>query len=138
MTDNQTPDSLGGFDMNAILQQAQQMQEQMMSAQQELADATVDGSVGDGLVTVTVNGTGELVAVKIRKDSFDPADTEDLEDLIVAAYRDAKAKAEGLAAEKLGPLAGGLGGLGGLGEAPGGLGGGPEQIDPGTGRQLGF
>ena len=40
-------------------------------------------------MTVTVNGTGELVGVKIRKDSFDPADTEDLEDLIVAAYRDA-------------------------------------------------
>jgi len=69
--------------------------------------------VGDGLVTVTVNGTGELVAVKIRKDSFDPAEPEDLEDLIVAAFRDAKAQAEALAQQKLGPLAGGLGGLGG-------------------------
>jgi nucleoid-associated protein EbfC len=64
--------------------------------------------------------------VKIRRDSFDPADTEDLEDLIVAAYRDGKAKAEALAAEKLGPLAGGLGGLGG-----------PED-GPGPGPQLGF
>jgi nucleoid-associated protein EbfC len=97
------------------------MQEQMMSAQQELADATVDGTVGDGLVTVTVNGTGELVAVKIRKDSFDPADTEDLEDLIVAAYRDAKTKADALASDTLGPLAGGLGGPGDdQGGAPGG------------------
>jgi DNA-binding YbaB/EbfC family protein len=140
MTDNVTPEGFGGFDMNALLQQAQQMQEQMMSAQQELADATVDGSVADGLVTVTVNGTGELVGVKIRKDSFDPSDTEDLEDLIVAAYRDGKAKAEAMAAEKLGPLTGALGG--GLGEGPaglgGGLGGGAEGIDPGTGRQLGF
>ena len=133
MTENQDPGGFGGFDMNALLQQAQQMQEQMMSAQQELADATVEGSVADGLVTVTVNGTGELVGVKIRKDSFDPSETEDLEDLIVAAYRDGKAKAEALAAEKLGPMTGALGGLGE------GLGGGPDSsIDPGTGRQLGF
>ena len=53
--------------------------------------------------------TGELVGVSIKKGSFDPEDTEDLEDLIVAAYRDAKAQADALASEKLGPLAGGLG-----------------------------
>ena len=126
MTENQDPGGFGGFDMNALLQQAQQMQEQMMTAQQELADAVVDGSVADGLVTVSVNGTGELVGVKIRKDSFDPSETEDLEDLIIAAYRDAKAKAEALAAEKLGPLAGGLGGLGGA------------EGDAGPGHRLGF
>ena len=102
----------GGFDMNALLQQAQAMQERMMAAQQELAETEVEGTVSDGLVTVTVNGTGELVKVKIRRDSFDPSDTEDLEDLIVAAYRDAKARADALAAEKMGPLAGGLPGLG--------------------------
>jgi DNA-binding YbaB/EbfC family protein len=100
----------GGFDMNALLQQAQQMQQQMVSAQEEIAGATVEGTVGDGLVTVTVTGLGELVGVKIRKGSFDPEETEDLEDLIVAAYRDAKSKADELAREKLGPLAGGLGG----------------------------
>jgi DNA-binding YbaB/EbfC family protein len=102
----------GGFDMNALLQQAQQMQEQMMSAQEELAQTEVTGTVGDGLVTVTVTGSGELVGVKIRANSFDPADTEDLEDLIVAAFRDAKAQADAMAAQKLGPLAGGLGGSG--------------------------
>lgn len=133
MTENQNPFGDGGFDMNALLQQAQQMQEQMMSAQQELTEATVDGTVGDGLVTVTVNGTGELVAVKIRKDSFDPSDTEDLEDLIVAAYRDGKTKAEALAADKLGPLAGGLGGLGGPGGPQGDAGPGAS-----SGPQLGF
>jgi len=110
MTENQNPFGDGGFDLNALLQQAQQMQEQMVSAQQELADTTVDGTVGDGLVSVTVNGTGELVGVKIRKDSFDPAEPEDLEDLIVAAYRDAAARAQELASQKLGPLTGGLGG----------------------------
>ena len=113
MTENQNPFGEGGFDLNSLLQQAQQMQEQMVSAQQELAATTVDGTVGDGLVTVTVNGTGELVGVKIRKDSFDPAEPEDLEDLIVAAFRDAKTKAEALAQQTLGPLAGGLGDLGG-------------------------
>jgi DNA-binding YbaB/EbfC family protein len=126
MTENQNPFGDGGFDMNALLQQAQQMQEQMMAAQQQLADTVVDGTVGDGLVTVTVNGTGELVGVQIRKDSFDPADTEDLEDLIVAAYRDAKTKVEALAAETLGPLAGGLPGMG------------AAEGDAGPGHQLGF
>lgn len=116
----------GGFDMSALLQQAQQMQQQMMSAQAELAEATVEGTVADGLVTVTVTGTGEMTGVKIRSGSFDPDDTEDLEDLIVAAYRDARAKADQMAAQALGPLAGGLGGLaGGAGE-------------PGPGPQLGF
>jgi DNA-binding YbaB/EbfC family protein len=135
MTENQDP-GFGGFDMNALLQQAQQMQEQMLTAQQELADAVVEGSVADGMVTVSVNGTGELVGVKIRKDSFDPSETEDLEDLIVAAYRDGKTKAEALATEKLAPMTGALGGMGGLGgDAGTGL---PGGTDPGTGRQLGF
>ena len=108
----------GGFDMNALLQQAQAMQEQMVAASEELGRMEVDGTVGDGLVTVTVNGTGEMVRVQIRKGSFDPDETEDLEDLIVAAYRDARAKADAAAAEKLGPLAGGLGG--GMPGLPGG------------------
>lgn len=120
----QNPFGEGGFDMNALLEQAQQMQQQMMDAQAQLADATVTGTVGDGLVAVTLNGTGELVGVSIKKGSFDPEDTEDLEDLIVAAYRDAKAQADAMASEKLGPLAGGLGG-----DVPGA---------PGGGGQLGF
>jgi DNA-binding YbaB/EbfC family protein len=131
----QNPFGEGGFDMNALLQQAQQMQEQMAEAQQELAAATVEGTVADGLVTVTVNGAGELIGLKIRKDSFDPSDTEDLEDLVVAAYRDARAKSDAMVAERLNPLAGGLGGdLGGM------LGGGSGG-EPGPGGapgQLGF
>jgi len=126
MTSN-TPESAGnplgdgGFDMNALLQQAQQMQQQVMDAQAELAERQVDGTVADGLVTVTVTGTGDLVAVKIKRGSFDPDDTEDLEDLIVAAFRDARAKSDALASQALGPLAGGLGGLGGgdAGSGPG-------------------
>ena len=116
-----TPDPFGGFDVNALLQQAQAMQQQMMAAQDQLAETEVHGTVADGLVSVTVNGTGEMTQVKIRAGSFDPDDTEDLEDLIVAAYRDARAKADAVAAETFGPLAQGLGPLGG-GDSGGGPG----------------
>jgi DNA-binding YbaB/EbfC family protein len=120
MTDNPF-DALGGggFDMNALLQQAQQMQEQLQAAQQRLADTVVDGTVAGGAVTVKVSGVGELVAVDIKAGGFDGSDPDDLSDLgdmIVAAYRDAKARADALAGEVLGPLAGG-------GAAPGGPGG---------------
>jgi nucleoid-associated protein EbfC len=98
----------GGLDLNALMEQAQAMQQQVVAAQLELAERTVDGTVGDGLVSVTVNGNGELVGVKIRANSFDPADTEDLEDLLVAAYRDARARADAMAAQALDPLAAAL------------------------------
>ena len=146
MTDQPNPFGEGGLDMNALLQQAQEMQQQVMEAQAQLAEATVDGTVGDGLVTVTVNGTGQLVAVGIRKGSFDPDETEDLEDLIVAAYRDAKTKADALASQTLGPLAGGFGGE--PDDEPGGepgneLGGELGEGEPGRegeapGTRLGF
>jgi DNA-binding YbaB/EbfC family protein len=103
----------GGFDMNALLQQAQQMQEQIQHAQASLTDERVDGTVAGGAVTVTVNGVGDLVNVDIRAGEFDGGEADDLSDLgdmIVAAYRDAKAKADALAGETLGPLTGGLGG----------------------------
>ena len=68
---------------------------------------------------MTVNGTGELVGVKIRRDSFDPSEPEDLEDLIVAAYRDAATRAQDMASEKLGPITGALGGEPGAGGGSG-------------------
>lgn len=116
MTDNPF-DALGGggFDMNALLQQAQQMQEQLQGAQARLADHTVVGSVAGGAVTVTVTGIGDLVSVSIKPGTFngeDPDDLTDLADLIVAAFRDAKSQADELAATALGPLGGGLPGLG--------------------------
>ena len=105
----------GGFDMNALLQQAQQMQEQLSAAQEQLHDLEVEGTVAGGAVTVRTNGVGELVAVEIRSGEFDGSEADDLTDLgdlIVAAYRDAKAKADELASQTLGPLAGGLPGQG--------------------------
>jgi DNA-binding YbaB/EbfC family protein len=123
MTQNPFDALGGGFDMNALLQQAQQMQQQLEEAQADLARQTVDGTVAGGAVTVTANGVGELVGVTIRTGEFDgsdPDDLSDLSDLIVAAYRDARAKSEALAGDSLGPLAEGLGG-----GAGGGAGGGP-------------
>ncbi len=102
--------------MQQILAQAQKMQEQLLSAQEELADAEVTGSAGGGLVVATVSGGGELKSLTIDPKAVDPEDTETLADLIVAAVRDASTSAQELAAEKMGPLAGGLeGGFGGLG-----------------------
>src|SRR3954464_2450634 len=108
----------GGFDFQGLLQQAQQMQEQLENAQNQLADARVDGTVAGGSVVCTGNGIGELVEVKIRAGGFDGSsddDLSDLGDLIVAAYRDAKSQADSLAAGALGPLSGGIPGLGGPG-----------------------
>ena len=112
----------GGFDMNALLQQAQQLQEQLASAQDRLAETTVEGEVGGGTVTVTLTGTGELKAVTIKQGVVDGSDDESLEDLgdlIVAAYRDAKAKADDLVGEQMNPFgATGLMGPGAVARAP--------------------
>lgn len=102
----------GQFDMQQLLAQA-------VSAQQELAAAEVTGQAGNGLVTVTLTGEGEVTAVTIDPKVVDPDDVETLQDLVVGALSDAHRKLQELAAAKIGPLAGGLGGLGGLG---GGLG----------------
>lgn len=129
----------GGLDLGGLLQQAQAMQEQLVAAQERLADSTVTGHAGGEAVAVTVNGVGELQGVTIAPGSFDAADAEslaELGDLVVAAYRDAKAQADALASDALGPLAGGgLGDLGGLGGLGGGSGDGPAL--PGSGK-LGF
>jgi len=99
-------------DMSGLLAQAQAMQQQLLTAQQELAETEVQGTAGGDLVTATVTGAGELVRLVISPEAVDPADTETLADLVVAAVRDANHQAQALAASKLGPLAGGLGGGG--------------------------
>ncbi|MEZ0064367.1 DNA-binding YbaB/EbfC family protein [Streptacidiphilus sp. MAP12-20] len=104
----------GQPDMQALLQQAQQMQQQLAQAQAELAAAVVDGSAGGGLVKATVSGAGELKALVIDPKAVDPEDTETLADLVLAAVRDATLAAQRMAAERLGPLAQGLGGGGGI------------------------
>lgn len=97
-------------DIASIMQQAQQMQQHLMAAQAEIAEAEVTGQAGGGLVTARVKGTGELVGLTIDPKVVDPEDVETLQDLIIGAIADASKSASAVAAEKLGPLAGGLGG----------------------------
>jgi hypothetical protein len=100
------------MDMNKMLQQVQQMQEEMVKAQAELANERVEASVGGGMVTVTASGSGEIVAVKISPEAIDPDDPETLEDLVLAGVNEALRNAQELAQSKLGGVTGGLKGLG--------------------------
>lgn len=104
----------GQPNMQELLQQAQKMQQDLARAQEELADAEVEGQAGGGLVKATVNGSGELRALVIDPKAVDPEDTETLADLVVAAVHAANDNAQQLQQEKLGPLAQGFGGMPGL------------------------
>ena len=103
------------FDLNALMQQAQALQEQMQKSQEKLAQLTVTGSAGGGMVMVTANGKGEIQKVTIDKQAVDPRDVPMLEDLVLAAVNSAiRAAQEAQAAE--GPLSGmpNLGNLAGM------------------------
>ena len=102
----------GQPNMQQLMKQAQKMQQQLEAAQAELAAAEVTGTAGGGLVTATLTGGGELKAITIDPQAVDPDDIETLQDLIVAAVRDAHEAVGRLANEKMGPVTGGLGGLG--------------------------
>src|ERR671921_619947 len=102
----------GQPNIQQLMKQAQKMQQQMLAAQQELAETEVSGTAGGGLVTATVSGAGEVRGVKIDPKAVDPDDVESLEDLVVAAIRDAARAAAELAEQKMGPLTQGMGGLG--------------------------
>jgi DNA-binding YbaB/EbfC family protein len=126
-----TVNSDGPMDMQQLLAAAQEMQNQLLNAQQELADTEVEGSSGGGLVTARVNGQGELVDLTISTAAIDPADpagtAQAVADLVLAAVRDAYRGVADLQQEKMGPLAAGLGG--GLGQP--GMPGAPGQLpDP--------
>jgi DNA-binding YbaB/EbfC family protein len=105
-----------GFDPQALLAQALEMQQRLLDAQAEAAEAIVEGAAGGGKVKVTMTGTGEVTAVHIDPSVVDPAEVDLLEDLIVAALRDAATRVGLLAEQRLGE---GFGG--GLGELFGGV-----------------
>jgi nucleoid-associated protein EbfC len=102
----------GQPNMQQLMKQAQKMQQQMEAAQAELAATEVIGSAGGGLVSVTVTGGGELTSITIDPKVVDPDDVETLQDLVVAAVRDANRAVSELTQEKMGPVTGGMGGLG--------------------------
>lgn len=94
------------------LQQVMKLQQELLAAQAELAEAEVTGTAGGGLVTVTVTGSGETRSIKIDPRAVDPDDIETLEDLILAALHNAVEETRKLAEQKMGPLTAGLSGLG--------------------------
>ena len=100
--------------MAQLMKTAQKMQQQLAAAQEELASAEVTGTAGGGLVSATMTGSGELTALTISPEAVDPDDVETLQDLVVAAIRDASRAANELAASTMGPVTGGLGGSLGL------------------------
>ncbi|MTE12177.1 YbaB/EbfC family nucleoid-associated protein [Nocardia aurantiaca] len=103
-----------GFDFQQLMAQAQQMQQAVMAAQQEISESEVEGEAGGGLVRARIRATGEVLALTIDPKVVDPEDVETLQDLIIGALNDAMDTAQNLAAERLGPLAGGFGGGGAL------------------------
>ena len=100
------------MDMGKMLQQVQQMQEQMQKAQEELANETVEASVGGGMVVVKASGSGEIAEIKIKPEAIDPDDPEGLADLVLAGVNEALRNAQDLMQSKLGGAMGGLKGLG--------------------------
>ncbi len=91
-----------------LMKQAQEMQGKMAEMQAKLGEIEVSGAAGGGLVTATLNGKGELRRLKIDPSIVDPAEIEVIEDLVVAAFNDAKAKVEAHVAEEMKKLTGGL------------------------------
>lgn len=91
-----------------MMQQAQALQEKMAELQAALGAAEITGQSGGGLVSVTLSGKGEMRRLKIDRSLLDPPDAAMLEDLIVAAHNDAKARVERHAAEEMSKLTGGL------------------------------
>jgi DNA-binding YbaB/EbfC family protein len=102
-----------GFDLNKLMQQAQQMQQQMAQAQEEIAKEEVEASAGGGMVVVRANGAQEILEIRIDPKAIDPDDPEMLADLVLAAVNEALRSARNLAESKLsGLMPGDLGGLG--------------------------
>ena len=103
-----------------LMKQAQAMQEKMAEMQARLAQMEVEGQAGAGMVRAVVNGKGEVKRIRIEPSVVDPQDVGMLEDLVVAACNDARAKADAMSAEETQKLMGGLGLPPGLG-LPGGF-----------------
>ena len=94
--------------LGQMMKQAQQMQAKMAELQERLSEAEVTGASGGGMIEVTMNGKGELRGIKIDPSLVDPNEIEVLEDLVLVAVNDAKAKVEGYVAEQMQKLTGGL------------------------------
>ena len=99
----------GPSNMQAMLKQAQKMQEDMAAMQEELESREYDVSAGGGVVNVKINGKKEILSVKISPEVVDPDDIETLEDLIVAAVNEAVKKVESVSADEMQKITGSMG-----------------------------
>ena len=107
------PMGMGG-NIGNLMKQAQKIQQDMAKAQEELAEKTVEATVGGGAVTVVATGHKEIREIRISKDAVDPDDVETLEDLVLAAVNEALRQADGLAKNVMGGITGAFGNLPGL------------------------
>src|SRR5919106_3621227 len=107
------PQGAGGFDLNSMMKQVQQMQAQMSEAQEKLKDEVVDASAGGGMVKLKMSGDLRLLEISIDPEAIDPEDPELLQDMVMAAVNEGIRSAQELASSKLGGVTGGAGGGGG-------------------------
>ena len=107
------PGGMGGMNQAAMIKQAQKMQQEMLRMQEEMENKTYTAKAGGGMVSATVNGKHEVVALEINPDAVDPDDVEMLQDMIIAAVNEAMRAADQEAANNMSRLTGGLN-LGGL------------------------
>ena len=99
----------GGMgNMNNMMKQVKKMQDQMMKAQEELKEKTIEGTAGGGVVTIVINGHKEVKDVRIKPEAVDPDDVEMLQDLVLAAIKDAMKQVDEMTNEKMGKFAGGM------------------------------
>lgn len=94
--------------MNQMMKQVKKMQEQMLKAQEELADKVVTGTSGGGAVSVEVNGHKKVLSINLKPEVVDPEDIEMLQDLVMTAVNDALTKAEDLANDDMSKFTGGM------------------------------
>ena len=110
------PKGMGGGpqDMNALMRQAQKMQEDMANKQAELEEREYDISAGGGVVNVKINGKKEILSIALEPEIIDPDDKETLEDILVAAVNEAIKRVEDTNSEEMSKITGGLSGMPGM------------------------
>ena len=104
--------------MGNLMREAQKMQEEMQRVKEEAKQKTVEATAGGGMVKVVANGAGEIVSINIEKDVVDPDDVEMLQDLVLAAAKEAIRRAQDMVGDEMSKLTGGMNipGIGGLGD----------------------
>lgn len=110
------PKGMGGGpqDMNALMRQAQKMQEDMAAKQAELEERTYDISAGGGMVSLTINGKKEVTSLSIKPEIVDPDDIETLEDILIAAVNEGIKRVEDTNSEEMASITGPMSGMSGM------------------------